>query len=64
MNFTNRKMEQIIKRMRAFGDSLKNNREKARQFMIDAGILTKNGELSPNYYSEEEIKADKKRKEQ
>ena len=42
-------IDAIIQDMQKYTEFLKNNPEKAKQFLINAGIYTKSGKLSKNF---------------
>lgn len=44
-----KEINKIIKEMKEYTEELKNNSEKAKQFLINAGIYTKSGKLSKNF---------------
>jgi hypothetical protein len=44
-----KQIQQTVKNMKKFMKELKNNPEKSKEFLINAGILNKNGELNENY---------------
>lgn len=42
-------IKQTVKEMKEYTKELKNNPEKAKQFLVNAGIYTKSGNLTKNY---------------
>lgn len=46
---TKKEINQTIKEMKLYTEELKASPEKAKQFLINAGIYTKSGKLSKNF---------------
>lgn len=45
-------IQETIKEMKEFTEELKKDPEKARKFLVDAGIYDENGNLTENYKEE------------
>ena len=43
------KIDECIKKMKAFTKEISGNKEKSRKFLVEAGIYTSSGDLSNNY---------------